>query len=237
MDHVDFNILPSIDIRLSAQAEKWRRKLWQNKPHTPSTLPFITLSRQYGCPAYALAEELMSRLNSRLGEECWAIYDRKLIEWISSNLSVERELIHSLNERSRSELEDWVVSLISGRTSQWGVFQRLAKAVRSLALGGRSILIGRGSGMITHDLPGGLHLRLAAPVEWRLEVLRKEWPERAENLTVDSLTRMDSEREAFVKKYLRVDPREATHYDLVINSARLSVTQQADAIERLMMMV
>lgn len=230
-------LLPSMDARLRGQAERWRRKAHLSTPTELEACPFITISRQYGCPAFAVANELAERLNTRLNRDEWAVYDRKLIEWITSHHAIEEDLLHSLNERSRNELEDWVVSLLGGRPSQWNVFQRLARATRSLALNGRSILIGRGGGMISRDLPGGVHVRIIAPFEWRLEALRKEWPSRAENLTLEELRRLDKEREGFIRKFLNVDPNDAAQYDLVLNASRLSVTQQADAIGQLLVMV
>ncbi len=237
MDHLD--ILPSFDARLRAQAEQWRRNRRGDRPRpeTTPTMPFVTLSRQYGCPAWALAEELARRLNQRLGKDEYVIYDRKLLEWIAAHHAIEKDLVDSLSTRSRGELEDWVVSLIGGRPSEWSVFQGLAKAIRGLALHGRSILIGRGGALLTRDLPGGVHIRLIAPAAWRLEALAREWPERVENLNMDTLRRLDRERESFVRKYTGEDPNSPEHYDLTLNAARLSVDQQADAAEKLLVMI
>ena len=40
--------------------------------------------------------------------------------------------------------------------------------VRALAEVGRVIIVGRGGVFITRDLPGGIHVRLVAPREWRV---------------------------------------------------------------------
>lgn len=233
-----FDILPSIDARIHVQAERWRRhRIVPKAGASVAAIPFLTISRQYGCPAWTLAEEIARRLNQRLGGEEYVIYDKKLLEWIAANRSIETELVDSLNERHKGELEDWVVSLISGRPSEWSVFKELAKAVRSLALHGRAILIGRGSTSITRDLPGGVHIRIVAPADWRLNALESEWPDRAEKVTLEMLLKLDKERESYVRKYLGEDPNAPELYDITLNASRLSVDQQADAIERLMVMV
>lgn len=231
-----FELPPTIDARLGGQAERWRQRSQQKQSSTASA-PFVTISRQYGCPAFSVASELADRLNLRLDSDQWAIYDRKLIEWITLNEDVEADLLHSLNEKTRNELEDWVVELLGGKPSQWAVFQKLARAARSLALKGRAIIIGRGGGMITHDLPGGIHVRMIAPAPWRLETLRQEWPERAASLTLEDLQKLDRERESFVRKFVGADPNSFDYYDLVLNAARLSVNQQADVISKLMVMI
>ena len=236
MDRLD--ILPSIDARIHAQAERWRRHRTSKKHDTSeAALPFITISRQYGCPAWTLAEELASRLNQRLGEEEYVIYDRKLLEWITANRSIEMDLVDSLNQRRKSELEDWVVSLISGRPSEWSVFKELAKAVRSLAMHGRAILIGRGSSSITRDLPGGIHIRIIAPIDWRLNALQREWPDRSEKVSQETLLKLDRERESYVRKYLGEDPNAPEQYDITLNAARLTVDQQADVVEQLLVVI
>ncbi|MFH0882296.1 MAG: cytidylate kinase-like family protein [bacterium] len=233
-----FDLLPSIDARIHVQAERWRRHQFIDRPRTAdAAMPFITISRQYGCPAWTFAEEIARRLNQRLGSDDYVIYDKKLLEWITANQAIETDLVDSLNEKRRGELEDWVVSLISGRPSEWSVFKGLAKAVRGLALHGRAILIGRGSAQLTRDLPGGLHIRLIAPPEWRLSALEREWPNRAENVTMDTLLRLDRDRESYVRKYTGVNPNDPEHYDITLNTARLSVDQQADAVERLLVMI
>ena len=41
--------------------------------------------------------------------------------------------------------------------------------IRSIAQKGFVIIVGRGGVAITHDCPGSLHVRLQAPLDWRIQ--------------------------------------------------------------------
>ena len=220
----------SVDDRIRAQVEIWRRQAYapEEAERAEPAPVFLTLSRQFGCHAFALAEAVVRRIEVRTGE-VFEIFDRKLLEEISGRRDVASRLIESLTERTRSEVEDWVVGLFSGAESEMSAYRRLARTVCAIATKGRCILIGRGSAVLTRDLPGGIHVRLVAPVEWRVRTLKLH-PHPNVPAEREAVLRMDLERESFIRKYLGADVNDPTLYHLVLNNARLSIGRQAELI-------
>ncbi len=229
-----FSLPPSIDARVRAQAEIWRRQaqIPEKERESIASAPFITISRQFGCVAYVLAEALVERLSKMGFAEEFVIYDRKLLELISEKDDISSNLVNSLTNRARSEIEDWVVGVMSGAPSEMKTFRCLARTICAIASKGHAILIGRGGALLTRHLTSGVHIRLIADPEWRLENL-KRYPERSKETNMKTLQQVDQERESFVKKYLGADINDPLHYHLVLNNALLPIRTQAETILQL----
>jgi cytidylate kinase len=76
--------------------------------------------------------------------------------------------------------------------------------------------------MIMRDDPRALHVRLDGPVERRVEqAMRIQGVDRetAERLLRES----DRAREAYVRHFYDVDPRDPRHYDLVLDSTAFTL--------------
>jgi cytidylate kinase len=97
---------------------------------------------------------------------------------------------------------------------------------------GRCIMIGRGGAILTHDLTGGIHIRLVAPVDWRLNNLisRFGWSSAQAK---EKLHEEEDVRRNFFQKYLGQDAGNPEHYDLILNVARLNREEQVAAVAAL----
>jgi cytidylate kinase len=227
-------LLPGVENRLRAQVELHRRlaQLDEERERTPQAGPFITISRQYGCMAYALAERLAQRLGVEFPEWNFTIYDRKILEVLAQRKSFTADLIDSLSARTRGVIEDWADFLIAGRPSEVQVVRHLVRTLCSVAALGEAILIGRGGAVITRKLAAGIHVRLIAPLEWRIARLREN-PERAAEANAEFVKRADRERERFTRKYLGADGSDPELYHLILNNQYLSMEEQVEVITAL----
>lgn len=222
------------ETRLRAQQEILRNltKDYEEEKRAIKTVPFVTLSRQYGCMAYELAESLANRLNMEKPEWHFTVYDRDITTQLAEQEMIETDVINRLSERKRGAIEDWADSMIGGKPPEIQVFYRLARMLCSIASLGHAILIGRGGSAITRKIPGGIHIRLIAPVDWRIENLKKD-PERASEANRAFIKQADLERENFVRKYLGIDANDPELYHLIINTQKLTMDDQVDMIVRL----
>jgi len=220
---------PSFDARIQAQSELWRRHSMLSEKEKEETKPFITISREFGCPAYPLAEMLSKRLNEKFSES-YVVYDKKLLEWISREKDVSEDLIKSLTEKTRSEVEDYLVGLISGEQSEMKTFRNLAKSIKAIAQKGNAVIVGRGGAIITSDMKSAFHVRLIAPLSWRLNNIRESYPDRVDLATKEAFMSIDKSRETFARKYLNSDLALAENYHLVLNTSKLTLGKQTDII-------
>ncbi len=228
-------VYPSFDARIRAQVELWRQQSLKKEDEKDEEVvfPFITISRQFGCPAYELAEKLAKSLNQRDREKDFIVYDRKLLEWISDEAEVSTDLIKSLTTRTRGEIEDILVGLFTGAESELKILNNLAKAITAVAAKGNAIIVGRGGAIFTKRLSGGIHIRLVAPIAWRLEDYCNRYPDEKGNVTIDEFQQIDRDREGFIKKYLGADLTNPKHFHATLNVSQLSLDDQVKMIVQL----
>ena len=193
------------------------------------TLPFITISRQFGCVAYELAERLAARLNADKPIKPWEVYDRKLLEELTVRESITPDRVREMAKRTRSVLDDIFMESIAGAPAEIDVFKRLMRTMLDIAADGHAVIVGRGAGIATKHLPGGVHVRLIAPLEWRLENLKKS-PDRRQEATMRNLKRIDLEREKFIRQYLNAYINDPLQYQIVLNCERLTMEEQLESV-------
>jgi cytidylate kinase len=230
MFHFGKEPLPArVEQRIRAQIEVAQRYRQSREP-APS-LPFVTVSRQYGCEAMEFAgalAELLTR-ESQLPPGHWQVYNRQIIESIGAEAPLSTGLLESLDVRARSGLEEFFQTLVGHSPPDIEVLKLLVRVERALAHHGHCILVGRGGAMLTRDIANGLHVRLVAPEEWRQNslVTRFGWDAaRARQFIREE----DENRSAFFRKYLNQDVNDPLHYDLILNVSRLSRDEQVASV-------
>ncbi|MBT3342308.1 MAG: cytidylate kinase-like family protein [Gemmatimonadetes bacterium] len=227
-------ILPaSVENRLKGQADVWRRMALHRESEKSSrrTAPFITISRQYGCSAFDLGQALAQRLRSLYPHWEYTVYDRRILEVLAERENISADMVASMSEGSRSVVTHWVDDLIGAKPADVTVFRRLASTMCSIAALGASILVGRGGSVITRGIPGGLHIRLIAPLAWR--VARLQQTDHEAEATPSFVEQADRGREQFVERFLHADANDPQLYHLTLNNQRLSLEEQAEAVTAL----
>ena len=89
----NFTITPGIEQRLAS----WNEHLRKQKQEAAGLRPCITLSREFGCQAYPVAEALQNLFNrKKLFGGNWMVLDRKLLETIAKQSGVsETDIQHA----------------------------------------------------------------------------------------------------------------------------------------------
>jgi cytidylate kinase len=217
-----------------AQVERWRARREQKVLPLPGNRPFLTISRQFGCEAFALAEALAERLNQSFPTASgWTVYDRALMEKIATDYQLSQKLLESLEKSVHRELDDYLTTLFSKESLQLAAFRGLMRTVRALALEGHCIIVGRGGAILARDLPAGFHIRLVAPFSWRVDkMMGKRDLTRAQGQ--DLVRQADAEREGYIHKYLGKDHSDSTFYHLTMNSERVPRDAQVELVLKLL---
>ena len=218
-----------IEAQLAHQLKLRTQELW--KIHKgKKKLPFITISREYGCRVYPIVETLQDKLNRLTGEEYpWAVFDKEVIQRIAEEHNISEALANSLDENQRSQMQQYMDHIFFNRPNEYKIFQYLTRSLIGLAEKGNAILIGRGGCIITKNVERGFHVRLIAPFEFRKEKIREEM-KISEDEAVKLVTKMENEREAFVEKYTLKSIKDPYNFHLLINSAVYSLDEIAEVI-------
>jgi hypothetical protein len=216
-------LIPSVERRLTTRISVYGK---QPAGGPPAKRPTITISRQFGCEGFPLAEQLKSLLESRTAE-AWTIYDKTLLEQVSQHDHVPPEMLTGLGDPARDVGPfDF---LVPGYVPQSHVFEHIPKHIVRLAEMGNAIIVGRGGAIITQKLENCYHFRLVAPLEFRVASIAKRL-EMSEAEARAYVRHNERAREAFIEECLRASPADPDHYDAVFNNARQSVTEIAHAI-------
>jgi hypothetical protein len=192
--------------------------------------PFVTLSRQYGCAGYDLAQHLVEILNlSAEPERPWMIYHKGILEQLSEETQLSAEILEE-ERRARPSL---ITSLLRGLSSEHRipgseVRKRVAYLIRRIASQGRAIILGQGGAGATQDLPHGLSVRLEAPESWRVEqVMASQKLDR--ETAVAQVRAHDASRE-YVRKLYDMATPERPVFHLTYHSAAFGDRQIAEHI-------
>lgn len=209
----------------------YQNKSIKNKVSLPC-YPFITISREAGAGGHSLAEALIQHIKKdSFFTSSWEFYDQN-IHTLINDPKIKIQWDELMTEKFHNEIEDYLNQLILGYTEQDIVYRNLFKSIRILAESGHVIFIGRGACWITRDLPMGIHLRLVAPKNIRIQ--------RISNILNISkkdsrqlMEQQDKDRKKLFKKYFHKDINDPYLYDSVINTAKLNVNDIALSIIQL----
>ena len=204
--------------------------------HTPREQPptpglFVTISRQGGAGGRTVAQRLVNRLNVLdPGDVPWTLWDRALVEKVAADNNIARELIESLEDTSRSWVEEFLASLAGeGNETEAKVYQVVASAIRALAQRGRVVVVGRGGVYITRNMPGGIHVRLIAPAEYRARHMAEQLNVSAETAMTHILA-LDKSRSAFYHRYWPKEIISPEAFTVTINTAKVNEDRAVESL-------
>jgi cytidylate kinase len=191
----------------------------------------VTISRQAGCGALAVAEKLARYLqeHSPKNTRPWTVFDRNLMEKVLEDHDLPARLAQFLPEDRVSYLEDILADLFQAYPPSQTVVRQTTETVLKLASLGNVILIGRGGNVITARLPNMFHVRLVAPLEDRIEYSRKSY-DMTKAEARKFCRREDLGRKRYLKKYFHADINDASQYHLIINTGLVSYDDAAKII-------
>jgi len=194
--------------------------------------PFVTISRQAGAGGIKFGQLLAERLNRQQPHQHpWHCLYRELVERIAADHHLSTDLIDSLEKSSHTWIEEFLAgfSHTDHSPSDLAVFRRVMQTMRALARAGHVILVGLNGVLMTRDMPGGLHVRIIAPYEWRVKNLAQN-----ESLTEKDARKrvklLDKDRNAFAAKYWPPIPDRTEIFHLTLNASMLSEEQMADGV-------
>lgn len=194
------------------------------------TLPFfITISREFGCDGVPLAQYVCKELNRGEDHLPWVIHDRHSLLKIADQAELNDDMMALLDQYGHSEIQGYLQEAIFGQKSQFMVVQTMAKIIRVLARRGHGVFLGRGASVLTKDLPRGVHIRLFAPFDWRVDNFAKsQGIDR--DLARKTVQKNQDIREGFLKTYLAESITNPLLYDIMINRKRVGWQTAADTV-------
>jgi cytidylate kinase len=191
--------------------------------------PFITISRQAGAGGNALAKVLEENVQKLHAEPLfcgWQLCGPQLRQLLSQDPAL-KNIVESLRRTEyHSHAEDFIAQFIYGGSSQDVVIKRMFHLMRAFAIHGKVIFVGRGSTLLTHDLPLGIHVRLEASMESRVKRMMPMLGSDAKKVR-QVIEEKDKAKAELVKTFFHKDIRDPLLYDIVWNTDRVPIAEIA----------
>jgi cytidylate kinase len=193
--------------------------------------PVITISRQTGCDARQVAENVVDNLNRKCGTTKWKWVDKDIIYAIARELNTDTQRVENFYKGIElSNMSEMIMAFSGGFVSDLRVKKAIRDVVLSMCKEGHIVLVGRGGVSIAHEMPNSLHVRLVAPFYWRVEnVMRKKEMniETAEEYVVDTDEKRHNLITTFLeKKSINID----FLFDTTLNRQSFNIFETAELI-------
>jgi len=202
-------------------------KRWQidhaEAPKIPERINVITISREPGSGGNILAE--------RLGDELrYDVYHQKILHLMAESTNVSMTLLEQLDEKGLTLVEDCLWSLVNHRHLWPDQYLRhLVKIIGSIGKHGHAVIVGRGANFI---LPPAkrLSVRVVAPQELRIQRVSQDFGVSMQEAK-RRVSRTESDRKAFIRKYFKADVSAPENYDMVIDTGLIGIEAAAHSIK------
>ena len=222
-------LISSVDLRIGSLEEYNRRQKDKAAQHhrKPKPRPCLTITREFGCEGYPVAELLRELMMQRTGDE-WVLIDKDILEVVAQRHNISEDILQHLGEKNHTL--DEVLSTFSPRwKSDQEYFRPLCRHVISLAEQGNVIILEMGGGIITRHIENSYHFRLYGSMDFKVRTIVRRLnieAEEAEKLVI----KQQKQRDHFHRDFLNQDSHDPALYDILFNNGRIKPARIARTI-------
>lgn len=161
----------------------------------------------------------------------WEVVNKEIINQAALELNIPSKLLEEMAKNKPKGIFEELFLTFSDihLPSDVKIKKTVARILRTIALHGNVVLLGRGGVVLSRDIKNSLHVNLHASVSWRMERVKK-----LENITSDNeaLGRMkvvDSER-VYLLSYFAGENLGSNIFDVTYNCEFLSEEEIIESI-------
>lgn len=198
----------------------------------PEGKPFITISRDHGCQGNTLAILLQDELLNR-GQK-WNILNKEIIKESAQLLDMEPRRVKDISESVDRTLMDEVLRTLTTKyyKSDRKIRRTVSSVISSAAAEGNAIIVGRAGAALTVGVKQSIHIRLYAPVEWRIQSLMSRYHASREQL-VKEINNIDLKRYKLITSVIKNADDINMLYDIQFNTSTVSQQEIVAVVLRL----
>src|SRR5260370_34265830 len=181
----------------------------------------LTMEREYGSGAAAIARNVAARLG-------WKLWDQLLTDEICRRMECDRQHVERHEERRdplhyrlfkaflRGSFEGSLNEPRLRIADAESIRQVTEQLVRAAAAEGHAVIVGRGSAYYLRDRPDAFHGFIYAPFDEKVRRLRQEG--KSEEEAFDLACTVDRDRAAFIKEHFGIEWPARHFFHLMLNS-------------------
>lgn len=217
---------------LYSQCHAYLHTLNEPMENHSGVLRAVTLSREAGAGAISIGELLADYLREHTeggNQRPWTVFDRDLVKKVIKDHKLPDSDEAYLTEDVNNRVTDCVEEVLGLHSATSTLVQHTNRTIVRLAMAGNCVIVGRGANFVTSHLPHVFHVRVVAPMDFRIQHLAYYYnlsEHDARKLAVTS----DRARARYVRKYFGKDGRDSLHYHLTVNTGEVPFTEAARII-------
>lgn len=200
--------------------------------------PVVTISRDYGCPAKRLAETLSSSLNrlelQNYSKNRWHWIGKEILDKSAEELNLNPSMVREVANKDQDGLVEDIVMSLSHKSypGDLKIKKTIGEVINSFAEQGHVIIVGRGGVSITRHIKNSLHIRIQAPLEWRInDVSKRQMISLSE--ARKKIQNIDAQR-TLLREYFAGTKVDNNSFDIIFNYLTLDEEDIIAAIITLM---
>ncbi len=212
----------SIDQVVKKQIRKWEDQLAGKKAQSGAPIPVITLSMEPGSGGSIIAQRIAERLE-------FDYFNRDIVEQIAKTSKIRGAVINSLEKERLSGVKDFISSLMEEQYIHPDTYlKHLLTVISTIAEHGRAVIVGRGANFIlpAEDI---FAVRVIAPLKKRIREVALTHAAPIEKVKRRVIQR-ESKRKAFIRHSFNADISDPIHYDLTINTGKMSIEAAVETV-------
>jgi len=179
--------------------------------------PFVTISREAGAGGHTLAEAIRKQTSAFNYKELfrkWLVFDEAICTAVIKDPDLHVTIEELIAEAYNGPIVDFFHELVGKQSSHYTVANRTFEFIKNICSFGKVIVVGRAGSCVTQDLPGGIHVRLTASLDNRIQhmaqLLSLE-PDEARRL----IHKQDKDRSRLVRDFFNRRIQDAGLYTYV----------------------
>jgi cytidylate kinase len=204
-------------------------------------MPVITIAREFGAGGETVGHMLAQRLDLEY-------LDGKIVDEVARRLKVPTDVVETYDEKTGGLLDRLLRQLatvdfstpqdVAAWTPPHGdlawdprksVLAMTQEIIRRHAATGGSVIVGRGAAFVLLDQPEVIRVFLRAPFEFRVKAIMDSG-KMDEAAARKFLKEKDANSTAYIRQVYGHDWQHPSHYDLVIDTARLGHMRAVEVI-------
>ncbi len=181
--------------------------------------PVITISREVGCNGLQMARILSEKLNEFNQLATWNVLSKEIFYESAQELDIDLSKVTKIFRQTDRYTFEEILKAFNNKSykSERKIINTVIDVVHSHAEDGNCIIVGRAGHIIARDITRSLHIRLMAPLEYRIEsIMEKNNMTRLEAIKFIDI--VEKERLAF-RKAINEVCKATDYFDLTINRA------------------
>lgn len=189
------------------------------------TGPVITISREVGCNGIKLAKKLAVQLNQQKLQSEWKVLSKEIFHESAKELDLAPEKVRQIFKTTDKYMFDQILKAFGDKRykSEVKIANTVREVVHGLAEDGFNIIVGRASHIIAQDVSNALHIRLTAPIQYRINtIIENNHVTQAE--AIKFIEKVESERKAF-RTALQENDLQEELFDITVNRASFNDEQ------------